>query len=247
VNRIVFRKGSPLRFFVLVFALSAPIWLLEPRDWRITASVGTPLVAALILVYREDGRAGTRRLLRRVFDQKRIKAKIWYVPVIFLLPAIYLLTYGVTRLTRLPLPDKPYYALDRREPEKREHAREVLRRVGAGTAALPAQVLSEFGGACLRKLEPRPDPTTVRREVERLMLAFPVLALTGPVVLEALRGVGEHMFSYYDAQIWAVARLGKVAVVLSKIHPVRAASNMAKLYAPTPKLWSCLGSHGGVE
>ena len=107
------------------------------------------------------------------------------------------------------------YALDRREPEKR--AREVLRRVGgAGTAALPAQVLSEFANACLRKLEPRPDPTTVRREVERLMLAFPILPLTGPVVLEALRGVGEYMLSYYDAQIWAVARLGQVAVVLSE-------------------------------
>ncbi len=92
------------------------------------------------------------------------------------------------------------YALDRREPEKRERAREVLRRVGgAETAALPAQVLSEFGGACLRKLEPRPDPTTVRREVERLMIAFPVLVLTGPVVLEALRGVREHMLSYFDA------------------------------------------------
>ena len=111
MNRIVSRKGSPLRFFVLVFALSAPIWLLEPRDWPITASVGTPLVAALILVYKEDGRAGTRRLLRRVFDQKRIKAKIWYVPVIFLLPAIYLLTYGVTRLTGQPLPHKPYVPL----------------------------------------------------------------------------------------------------------------------------------------
>ena len=89
MNRNVFRKRSPLRFFVLVFVLSAPIWLIEPRDWHITASVGTPLVAALILVYREDGRAGTRRLLRRVFDQKRIKAEIWYVPVIFLQPAIY--------------------------------------------------------------------------------------------------------------------------------------------------------------
>jgi predicted nucleic acid-binding protein len=109
------------------------------------------------------------------------------------------------------------YALDRREPEKRERAREVLRRVGgSGTAALPAQVLSEFGGACLRKLEPRPDSTTVRREAERLMLAFPLLPLTGPVVLEALRGVGEHLLSYYNAQIWAVARLGQVAVVLSK-------------------------------
>src|SRR5918994_5921721 len=109
------------------------------------------------------------------------------------------------------------YALDRREPEKRERAREVLRRVGgAGSAALPAQVLSEFANACLRKLEPRPEPATVRREVERLMLAFPVLPLTGPVVLEALRGVSEHMLSYYDAQIWAAARLGQVGMVLSE-------------------------------
>jgi predicted nucleic acid-binding protein len=109
------------------------------------------------------------------------------------------------------------YTLDRREPEKRERAREVLRRVGgAGSAALPAQVLSELANACLRKLEPRPEPEAVRREVERLMLAFPVLPLTGPVVLEALRGVREHMLSYYDAQIWAAARLGQVGVVLSE-------------------------------
>ena len=108
------------------------------------------------------------------------------------------------------------YALDRREPEKRERAREVLQRVGgAGTAALPTQVLSEFANACLRKLEPRPDPETIRREVERLMLAFPVLPLTGPVVLEALRGVREHLLSYYDVQIWA-ARLGQVGVILSE-------------------------------
>ena len=44
------------------------------------------------------------------------------------------------------------YTLDRREPEKGERAREVLRRVGgAGTATLPAQVLSDFVNACLRK------------------------------------------------------------------------------------------------
>ena len=32
------------------------------------------------------------------------------------------------------------------------------------------------------------------------MLAFPLLPLTGPVVVEALWGVGEHLLSYYDAQ-----------------------------------------------
>src|ERR671911_2230958 len=73
----------------------------------------------------------------------------------------------------------------------------------------------------MESLRPKENPDEnaiykIRREVERLMLAFPLLPLTGPVVLEALRGVGEHMLSYYDAQIWAVARLGQVAVVLSE-------------------------------
>lgn len=35
---------------------------------------------------------------------------------------------------------------------------------------MPAQVLWEFPGACLRKLEPRPDAETVRAEVECLAL-----------------------------------------------------------------------------
>jgi predicted nucleic acid-binding protein len=48
------------------------------------------------------------------------------------------------------------------------------------------------------------------------MIAFPVLPLTGPVVLRALQGVREHMLSYYDSQIWAVTRLGQVGVVLSE-------------------------------
>ena len=72
----------------MVFALSIPIWLIEPRDWPITDSVGAPLIAiaALILVYKVNGPAGTNRLLRIVIDQKRIKPKIWYVPTIFMPP-----------------------------------------------------------------------------------------------------------------------------------------------------------------
>lgn len=54
-------------------------------------------------------------------------------------------------------------ALDLKKPEKRERA---------GTAAVPTKALSEFANACLRKLEPRPDPVMVRREVERLLFAF---------------------------------------------------------------------------
>lgn len=109
------------------------------------------------------------------------------------------------------------YTVDRRVPEKRERAVEVVRRAGrSGSAALPAQVLAEFSSACLRKLEPRPEPEAVRAEVDRLLVAFEVFPLTGAVVLEAVRGVRDHMFSYYDAQIWAVARLGQVGAVLSE-------------------------------
>jgi predicted nucleic acid-binding protein len=121
---------------------------------------------------------------------------------------------------------------------KRDSAMEVLRRVaGAGSAALPAQVLSEFANACLRKLEPRPDPAAVRREVERLLLAFPVLPLTGPVgAVEALQGVREHLLSYYDAQVWAVARLGQVAVVLSEDFNPGAVLDGVSFTNPRPRV-----------
>jgi uncharacterized protein len=93
---------SPVRFFLLVFALSIPFWLIQPRDWPISVSVGAPLLAALILVYREEGGGrGVRRLLSRVFDQWKIRKKIWYVPIIFLMPILYLLTYLVMRLMGL--------------------------------------------------------------------------------------------------------------------------------------------------
>ena len=103
---------SPVRFFLLVFALSIPFWLIQPRDWPISASVGAPLLAASILVYREEGGGGgVRRLSSRVFDQRRIRKKIWYVPIILLMPLLYLLTYLVMRLIGLPLPDEPYFPL----------------------------------------------------------------------------------------------------------------------------------------
>lgn len=78
------------------------------------------------------------------------------------------------------------------------------------------QALSEFSNVCLRKLRSTLAPEEVRLEVERLTLAFPVLPLTPLVVSEVLRGVQEHSFSYYDAQVWAVARLGQVAGILSE-------------------------------
>jgi len=101
----------------LVFALAIPFWLIGamagrglplPMNFPLSAlQVFCPLVAALILVYREDGLGGAKRLLKRIFDYKKIEPKIWYVPIISLLPFIYLMSYGVMRLMGLPLPDEP--------------------------------------------------------------------------------------------------------------------------------------------
>jgi len=101
----------------LVFALAIPFWLIGamagrglplPMNLPLSAlQAFCPLVAALILVYREDGLGGAKRLLKRIFDYKKIEPKIWYVPIISLLPFIYLMSYGVMRLMGLPLPDEP--------------------------------------------------------------------------------------------------------------------------------------------
>jgi predicted nucleic acid-binding protein len=36
------------------------------------------------------------------------------------------------------------------------------------------------------------------------------------IVCEAIRGVKEHHFSYWDAQIWASARLNQIGMILSE-------------------------------
>ena len=39
------------------------------------------------------------------------------------------------------------------------------------------------------------------------------------LVPDAVRGVGDHRMSYYDAQVWAAAKLNQVPVVLSEDFP----------------------------
>jgi uncharacterized protein len=114
MNTSVSSKRSPLQFLLLVFALSIPFWVLGamvevkglPQNLPVSDLLLTfaPLLAASILVYREEKFDGVKRLLKRVFDFKRIEQKNWYLPIIFLMPLLYLLTYEVMRLIGLPLP-----------------------------------------------------------------------------------------------------------------------------------------------
>jgi membrane protease YdiL (CAAX protease family) len=106
-------KKSPLAFFLLVVALIIPFWVfgaltgIQLSPGIPVAALGTfcPMLAAIILVYREDKKAGVVTLLKRSFDFKRIKSKWWYVPILLVMPAVTTLQFWVLRLMGVSLPD----------------------------------------------------------------------------------------------------------------------------------------------
>ena len=121
MNAIASRCRSPLKFFFLVFALSLPFLLAGPfvgyqlvPGVPVTALIVVfcPATAAIILVYRESKTAGVRDLLKRSFDYKRIKAKIWYAPILLLMPGVTIVSYGWMRWMgmALPIPQVPAVA-----------------------------------------------------------------------------------------------------------------------------------------
>ncbi|MDN5344331.1 MAG: hypothetical protein PWQ18_442 [Clostridia bacterium] len=109
------------------------------------------------------------------------------------------------------------YAYDRSEPEKQDQALRVLeflakRKIGA----ISAQVLAEFFVTVTRKIQ---QPLTVElayQRVQNYLASWTVLDLTGLIIIEAARGVREFQLSYWDAQIWATARLNQISIVLSE-------------------------------
>ena len=103
---------SPLKFFLLVFALSIPFWLIgavTERQLMPGLSVSAlmafcPMAAALILLHRENGSASVTDLLRRSFDFDRIRARRWLIPVLLLMPGVNVVVYGLMRWMEMPLP-----------------------------------------------------------------------------------------------------------------------------------------------
>ena len=104
-----------------------------------------------------------------------------------------------------------------------------------GAGAISTQVLSEFFVAVTRKIA---APLSVDQAYERVknhLQSWTILDLTGLVVLEAVRGVRDHQFNFWDAQVWATARLNQIEVVFSEdfnagavIEGVRFANPFAK-------------------
>ena len=109
------------------------------------------------------------------------------------------------------------YPYDRREPERGKRALEILHTLATSSGGtVSSQVLGEFFWAITRRL---PDPVSATKgvdSVERHARTWRVLDVTLPVVREALRGVRQHSFPYWDSLIWATARLAQIPLVLSE-------------------------------
>jgi hypothetical protein len=70
-----------------------------------------PATAALFLVYGENKTAGVIALLKRSFDYQRIRSKVWYTPILLLMPGVMVLSYGLMRLMGLPVPTPQFRVL----------------------------------------------------------------------------------------------------------------------------------------
>jgi len=109
------------------------------------------------------------------------------------------------------------YAYDFSEPEKQASAVAALDELHeTQTGVLSTQVLSEFFVVVTKKLAAPLTIDEAAERVETLVAAWPIAEITPMVVIEATRGVSRHRLSYWDALIWATARLNQIQVILSE-------------------------------
>lgn len=109
------------------------------------------------------------------------------------------------------------YAFDRAEPAKQERAITVLDRLAASArGAMSTQVLAEFFSTVTTKTTSALSAEEGRARLEEFTRNFTIYAVTPAIVLEAARAVEERRMSFWDAQVWATAKLNQVPVVLSE-------------------------------
>ena len=112
------------------------------------------------------------------------------------------------------------YAYDRGEPQKQQQAVGVLDALFTnGAGILSAQTLAEFFRAVTRGTTPILPVEQAYTQVQDLSQAWIVLDVTSAIVLEAARGVQDHQLAYWDAQIWATAKLNQIAAIFTEDFP----------------------------
>ncbi len=109
------------------------------------------------------------------------------------------------------------YVYDRSEPAKQALALALLRQMPySGAGAISTQTLAEFYNAVTRRLKEKLSPAEAYERLQNLEQSWPVMTVTPAVVLEAARGAQQHQLNFWDALVWATAKLNQIPVVLSE-------------------------------
>jgi membrane protease YdiL (CAAX protease family) len=116
-------KGSPLLFFVLTIIVSWLIWLpgvldtfnllpiaVDDTIFTVLNVCGgaVPTILGLFLYYREEGKTKVREVLARGVDPRRI-GRVWWLPLLFLIPMINASALVLGILSGGPVPELPLF------------------------------------------------------------------------------------------------------------------------------------------
>ncbi len=109
------------------------------------------------------------------------------------------------------------YLYDEFAPAKQLQARLTLRGLAeSGLGAVSTQVLSEFFRAVTRRLRPPLPLDASLVELEHHARVWTLLNVTAPIVIAAARAVRDHRLNFWDAQLWAAAKLNELDTILSE-------------------------------
>ncbi len=109
------------------------------------------------------------------------------------------------------------YAYDRSEMIKKIKARNILEWLESHAAGvLSTQILAEFFWAITRKLAQPIPPAEGYAQLQQYLSAWRTVDITSHIVLEAARGSVAYQLPFWDAQVWAAAKLNQIPRVLSE-------------------------------
>ena len=118
MNTSVSKPRSIRNFLLLLFVLSVPCWVLGaiydveifPGFNLYQLPLAMSAVTALILIHREGGSAGVLALLKRTYDFRNIKSRIWYLPMLLIYPSMGFIAYLALRFSGTSVPP-PQFSL----------------------------------------------------------------------------------------------------------------------------------------
>lgn len=109
------------------------------------------------------------------------------------------------------------YIYDALDPLKQDRAMTIVDHLITTTRAVVSpQIMGEFFMATTRVNRPLLTTSEATTRIQHYLAACAVVNITRLITTEALRGVLTHHFRFWDAQIWATARLNQIGEIYSE-------------------------------